>query len=199
MRPSLHYLCYSLGLAPAESQTNPTERSALARHAKGKTCVVEIGVYQGLTGAQLRAAMSPSGEYYAVDPYPRGRLGISFTQRVADREVSRVRNGKIVWIRELGKDAASKFREMTDRPVDFLFIDGDHSYEGLRGDWEAWSPLVAADGIVALHDSHSTPTRQIDDAGSVRFTNDVILKDLRFERLQVVDSATILRRKLGHV
>src|SRR5262245_30516354 len=123
MRPSLHYVCYTLGLARAESQTNATERSALARHAQGRSCVVEIGVYQGLTGSQLRAAMSPSGEYYAVDPYPRGRLGISFTQRVAHREVSRVRNGRIVWIRELGKDAASKFRELTDRAVDFIFID----------------------------------------------------------------------------
>ncbi len=78
--------------------------------------------------------------------------------------------------------------------VDFVFIDGDHSYDGLRGDWEAWSPLIAPGGCVALHDSRSTPNNNIDDAGSVHFTRDVILNDPRFEVVDVVDSLTVMRR-----
>lgn len=37
--------------------------------------------------------------------------------------------------------------------VDFLFIDGDHSYEGVLSDWLLYSPLVKSGGIVAFDDS----------------------------------------------
>ena len=33
-----------------------------------------------------------------------------------------------------------------------VFIDGDHSYEGAKGDIEAWVPLLPPGGIVAVHD-----------------------------------------------
>jgi predicted O-methyltransferase YrrM len=36
--------------------------------------------------------------------------------------------------------------------LDFLFIDGDHSYEGVKKDFEMYSPLVKKGGIVAFHD-----------------------------------------------
>lgn len=36
--------------------------------------------------------------------------------------------------------------------VDFIFIDGDHSYEGVKQDYEMYSPLVRAGGIVGFHD-----------------------------------------------
>jgi len=38
------------------------------------------------------------------------------------------------------------------KPIDFLFIDGDHSYEGVKKDFELYSPLVRKGGIIALHD-----------------------------------------------
>jgi predicted O-methyltransferase YrrM len=40
------------------------------------------------------------------------------------------------------------------RPLDVLFIDGDHSYEGVKRDWELYSPLVRPGGIVGFHDIH---------------------------------------------
>jgi predicted O-methyltransferase YrrM len=36
--------------------------------------------------------------------------------------------------------------------LDFLFIDGDHSYEGVRADHEMYSPLVRPGGVIAFHD-----------------------------------------------
>jgi predicted O-methyltransferase YrrM len=36
--------------------------------------------------------------------------------------------------------------------VDFIFIDGDHSYNGVKRDFELYSPLVRKDGIIAFHD-----------------------------------------------
>jgi hypothetical protein len=37
--------------------------------------------------------------------------------------------------------------------VDFVFIDGDHSPEGCRGDWDVWHPHVPSGGSVAFHDA----------------------------------------------
>jgi predicted O-methyltransferase YrrM len=39
-----------------------------------------------------------------------------------------------------------------DREVDVLFIDGDHTYEGVKQDFEMYSTLVRDGGIVAFHD-----------------------------------------------
>ena len=38
--------------------------------------------------------------------------------------------------------------------IDFLFIDGDHSYEGVKQDWLDYAPLVGSGGLIALHDVH---------------------------------------------
>ena len=39
-----------------------------------------------------------------------------------------------------------------DRKLDFLFIDGDHTYEGVKLDFEMYGKLVKSGGIVAFHD-----------------------------------------------
>jgi predicted O-methyltransferase YrrM len=39
-----------------------------------------------------------------------------------------------------------------ERQVDFLFIDGDHSYSGVKRDFEDYSPFVRPGGIIAFHD-----------------------------------------------
>jgi len=46
-----------------------------------------------------------------------------------------------------------------NRKVDFLFIDGDHSYYGVRMDFEMFSPLVKDGGIIAFHDIVVHPTQ----------------------------------------
>lgn len=43
--------------------------------------------------------------------------------------------------------------------IDFLFIDGDHTYEGVKADFEMYSPLVRPGGLVALHDICVHPPR----------------------------------------
>ena len=191
MRSLTHFLLWKVGLAAPETQTTEAERECLFQYAQGKKRLAEIGVWHGVTTCRLRAAMAAEGTLFCIDPYPNGRLGFSTPRVIANKEVSRIQNGSIEWIRDTGANAA---RELRDRDFDFVFIDGDHSYEGLNADWQGWSVLVRASGIIALHDSRSTAMRPIDDAGSVRFTNDVILKDSRFKTVDQVDSLTVLRK-----
>lgn len=43
-------------------------------------------------------------------------------------------------------------RVLEGRDIDLLFIDGDHSCEGVKRDFTMYSPLVCRDGVIALHD-----------------------------------------------
>jgi predicted O-methyltransferase YrrM len=190
MKVAAHYLAWLVGLAEAETQTTERERACLATHATGRRRLAEIGVWHGVTTARLREVMDPSGELSAIDPYPAGRLRLSLQERIAHRLVGRASGGQVRWLKMNSVQAARDHH-----PVDFLFIDGDHTEAGLLADWNAWSGLVESGGVVALHDSRSTPERRIEEAGSVKVTNEVILRDPRFEGIEAVDSLTILRRR----
>jgi hypothetical protein len=135
--------------------------------------------------------MASDGRLLAVDPYPRGRLGFSVQRYIAQREVATVSNGRVEWVRLTGIEAAAQYPE-TD--FEFIFIDGDHSYDGLRQDWEAWSVKTVIGGIIALHDSRPTPERPIQEAGSVRYTHDVILRNPEWTAIASVDTLTVLQR-----
>jgi len=41
---------------------------------------------------------------------------------------------------------------LKDEKIDFAFIDGDHTYEGVKKDFEMYSPLVRSGGVIAFHD-----------------------------------------------
>jgi predicted O-methyltransferase YrrM len=43
-------------------------------------------------------------------------------------------------------------RALGGDPLDVLFIDGDHSYDGVRADFELYRELVRPGGLIALHD-----------------------------------------------
>ena len=43
---------------------------------------------------------------------------------------------------------------LSEAALDFLFLDGDHSYLGVRKDFEAYFPLLRPGGLAALHDIH---------------------------------------------
>jgi len=193
MRTALHFALYSVGLAAPETQTTAAERDCLARHAAGKKKAAEIGVWHGVTTRRIAEALAPEGVVYAVDNYVPGRLGVSFQYRVARRNTRTFRD-RVRFVLATGKDAAAQFTREHIANFEFVFIDGDHSFEGIRTDWQAWSPLIAKNGMVALHDSRSCAGRNLEETGSCRFTREVILKDARFKLIDEVDSVSVLRR-----
>jgi predicted O-methyltransferase YrrM len=194
MRVLTHFALWALGFVPPTTQTTDAERACLAGHARGRRRLVEIGVWHGVTTCHLRRAMASDALLLCIDPYPVGRLGFSAQRAIAAREVARVRNGSIQWIRKTGGVAGLDYAAAQLPKIDFAFIDGDHTYAGLREDWEAWRELVDFDGIVALHDSRSTADRAIEDGGSVIYTREVIAADRRFKLIDAVDSLSVLRR-----
>jgi len=195
VRPSIHLALYCLGLAKAETQVTPTERQCLLDHARGSKLAAEIGVWHGVTTSAVRKVMDASGTLYAIDPYPVGRMGFSIQRLIASRELQKSRGAEVQFVRLIGVEAAERFLDDGLSNFNFVFIDGDHSFEGLKGDWECWSRLVQVGGCIALHDSQSSASRDIETAGSVQFTKQVILKDASFEVVSQAETLTVLRRK----
>lgn len=52
---------------------------------------------------------------------------------------------------KLSTDGAREIENSSLRP-DMVFIDGDHSYEAVCADIDAWWPLIKEGGIIAFHD-----------------------------------------------
>jgi predicted O-methyltransferase YrrM len=55
--------------------------------------------------------------------------------------------------------------------IDLLFLDGDHTYEGVKADWDLWSPLVRPGGIIAFHDT--VETEWAHEPGVVRLVSEL--------------------------
>jgi predicted O-methyltransferase YrrM len=185
---------YRLRLARAETQTTESERDCIAHYARNQATAAEIGVWHGVTTCRIARALQGGGVVFAIDSYAPGRFGFSFQERIAHRETRDLRD-RIRFVPTTSAIASVQLGERLGSTFDFVFIDGDHSYDGLASDWQAWSCLLAPGGLIALHDSRSTPTRNIDDAGSVVFTREVVLHDPRFELVEQVDSLTVMRRR----
>jgi cephalosporin hydroxylase len=61
------------------------------------------------------------------------------------------------------------------KQIDFMFLDGDHTYEGVKRDYELYSPLVRKGGIIALHDiALDGPTWRTAGVDVQRFWNELI-------------------------
>ncbi len=103
--------------------------------------IVEIGVDQGGTFTALSEA-APLADMFGID-IGGGNWSSDGVRPFAD---PRVISGD-------SHDAATRdelVSRLAGRTIDVLFIDGDHSYEGVKQDYGMYSPLV--DGIVVFHD-----------------------------------------------
>jgi hypothetical protein len=57
------------------------------------------------------------------------------------------------FIKATSYDAFYDFFIRQDIKIDVLFIDGDHSYEGVKSDFELYSTILSDKGIIILHDT----------------------------------------------
>lgn len=58
-------------------------------------------------------------------------------------------SGQFIIIRKTSMEALA---DIADESLDFVFIDADHTYEGVKEDVNGWTPKVRKGGIVSGHD-----------------------------------------------
>ncbi len=117
--------------------------------------IVEIGVDQGGTFLALEEAC-PDAELIGID-IGGGRWS-SGSPIVDDRVIQGDSHAH--------ETLAELRRRLAGRVIDFLFIDGDHSHDGVAEDYWTYTPLVAPRGLIALHDIAEHPAATgVDVAG----------------------------------
>ena len=109
--------------------------------------ILEIGAEYGMSASLFCKGAHESVKIWSVDLFP-GDLLSKHRQNLklagfADR--SKQLSGDSVETEAIWSTGPT-------RPIDLLFIDGDHSYEGCKRDIQAWVKHVAIDGVVAFHD-----------------------------------------------
>jgi predicted O-methyltransferase YrrM len=110
--------------------------------------VCEIGTSAGGTLYLLTRVSAPDALIVSIDlaiPPPTAALRERFA-RPGQRLVS------IAGDSHSAETARELERLLRGEQLDALFIDGDHTYDGVRADFERYAPLVRSGGIVALHD-----------------------------------------------
>jgi len=188
----IDFILFLLYLRKPVSQTTGGERKVIAKYANKKNRAVEIGVFQGLNTCIIAKSLEKNGRLYGIDPFFKGRLGISYHQLVARIYLKRNQQTKKVKLLEMFSKEAIKF--IPDQ-IDFLFIDGDHSFEGIKSDWELYSPKIEVNGIVALHDTRLYDrNKKNDQMGSYQYFRNFIQTDKKFEIIDEIDSLHILKR-----
>jgi predicted O-methyltransferase YrrM len=147
----------------------------LVRSLRPDVCV-EIGSAQGGSTCHIAFALKENlaGRLYAIDPHGPTAWnddGPVETFPILSRNLRRCGVSEYVEIvRATSEEAARGWT----RPIDFLFIDGDHSYEGVRRDWELFSPFLGEFGVAVLHDTtweRHGPNRP--DMGVPRFVDEL--------------------------
>ena len=117
--------------------------------------VVEIGTDLGGTLYLWCRLASPDATIVSVD-LPGADFGRPDAESAAATLRGYARTGQQLHLLRLDShDMGTRDRVeqlLAGRRVDLLFIDGDHSYEGVRADFELFSPLVADGGLIVLHD-----------------------------------------------
>jgi MMP 1-O-methyltransferase len=161
-------------------------RAASATSGKGH--IVEIGSWKGRSTAWLAAGARLSGaRVYAVDPHtasredPRAATFAEFRANLAHAGLT----DHVEPLVMTSVDAA----RLVAGPIELLFIDGDHSYEGVRLDAALWLPKLVEGGTVMFHDVGTAAY-----SGPRRVFRRSICWSTEFEGIQRVGSMVIARR-----
>jgi predicted O-methyltransferase YrrM len=116
----------------------------------------EIGVARGFYSKWLLYGI-PGLKLYLIDPWKAygeyTEHSKESDQPIMDANLKkakeRLKGKNVVFIRKTSMDALEDFE---DESLDFVFIDGNHSFEYVIADIAGWSKKVRKGGIVSGHD-----------------------------------------------
>jgi hypothetical protein len=117
--------------------------------------VVELGTYNGLsffTFCQSMKENNIEGMCYAVDTWEGDTHTGGYDNSIVNDVRAHAREhyrGFTYLLQMLFNEAVQHF---DDESIDLLHIDGLHTYEAVKEDFETWYPKVSPGGIILFHD-----------------------------------------------
>lgn len=159
-----------------------------AKNCKGRGVIIEIGSWKGKSTIWLgKGSKGGNGVHiYAIDPH----TGSLEHKKRKNKKIwtfeefkKNIKNAKvddiITPIVKTSEEVAKDF----DKPVEFIFIDGEHDYEFVKLDFDLWFPKVINGGIMAFHDT-------VGWSGPRKVVSDLVYKSKNFKNVGFVDSIT---------
>lgn len=135
------------------SHLTPEEKLTLiflARSSDGT--FVEIGSYLGSSSCFIAEGIRQSGKkslLYCIDTWQNDAMSEGNRDTFGTFLSNTQKYQNIISpLRGWSYDIAKGF----DKKVDFIFIDGDHSYEGVKKDVDIWLPKLNPNALIVLHD-----------------------------------------------
>jgi predicted O-methyltransferase YrrM len=176
-----------------QGMTSFDEADLLYRLAKQtkEGCIVEVGSYRGRSTVALgRGSLDGHrAPVFAIEPHEEfvGILGGQFgpEDRAAFfRAMLDTACYQIVRLINLSSEVVAP---NWSKPIGLLWIDGDHSYEGVKRDWECWAPHLAANATVAFDDS-------LDQSiGPYKLINELVQAG-GYRKTELVGKVTVLKK-----
>jgi hypothetical protein len=117
--------------------------------------IVELGTHYGVSFfafCEAAEAFSPSSFVYAVDTWEGDVHSGSYSEDIYNRVLTHWSNNhrsRSRLVRSTFDEAAAHFAEAS---IDILHIDGLHTYEAVKHDFELWLPLLKEESLVVFHD-----------------------------------------------
>lgn len=140
---------------------------SLIQHMRAKVCVC-IGSGGGFIPrimTQARFDLYNQKIFEGKSDYNWGDIGVTYLvdacngvgglTNVDDKDSFLNSNFFPRLIKSTSEDAYYNFFVLQDIKIDFLFIDGDHSYDGVKKDFDLYSKIMSDNGVIVLHDTDS--------------------------------------------
>ncbi len=138
-------------------KTRPKESVKFARkYFKGKEIVViEIGVFKGENAQDVLSNLNVK-KIFLIDPYLKygdyksdGSCEEVLAAKVKAHNLLNEYSSKIKWIEDYSEKAVHRFKNDS---LDFVYVDGNHTYPYVKGDLKLYWDKVKVGGILAGHD-----------------------------------------------
>lgn len=143
-------------IRPVQSQSEIAQLLMILHKMRPKS-ILEIGTAGGGTlflfsrmasdDARMISINLPGGWFVSGDGYPKWKIPLYKAFALPNQRVHLIMRDS-----HDGKTLEQVKAILNGEKVDFLFIDGDHTYEGVRKDFEMYSPLVKKNGMITFHD-----------------------------------------------
>jgi len=113
--------------------------------------MVEIGSYLGKSSSFIACGLREHAKLVCVDTWRNENFPDIKGQDCMQDFLNNMKSyhGRF----EVARGKSEEVARQWNKPIDSLFVDGDHSYLGCSTDIKCWLPFVKPGGWVAFHDS----------------------------------------------
>lgn len=133
--------------------------SPYLKRITGEVVGVEIGILKAENVVLLFEQCPNISKIYGIDPYvehtdqnvTRSQENMDKYLKIANKNVKHL-GDKYKLYKETSTEAVERF---TDESLDFVLLDGDHSYNGIMADLNNYYPKLKKGGYMFIHDCYN--------------------------------------------